>query len=921
MIYPIATYRIQFRKEFNFKKAAEAAKYLHDLGISHIYASPILRAREGSAHGYDGIDATVINPEHGSQEEFRETIVLCRKFGIGWIQDIAPNHQAYCPDNPWLSDLLENGRCSEYYKFYDVNWDHYNESLKGKILAPFLGDYYGNALESGDINLEFEGGSFFLNYFNTRFPVKPESYYTILSKELELFKVYYSEENLDFLKFLGALYSAKNLPTDPGERKLHVNFVKKMLSELVETSPIIKEYIDRSVEIYNGEAGKPESFDLIDELHSEQNYRLSFWKVASEELNYRRFFTVNDLISLNINEEEVFTAVHKFISELIKDGLVEGLRIDHVDGLLDPTRYLDQLRSRFPDLYIVVEKILEHDENMPDSWQIEGTSGYEFLNYANFLFVCKNNEREFDEIYTDFIGEKFKYYDTLSDKKKLILNKYLAGDIANLAHFANKISNERRHGADFTIFGLRRALSEILMRMNVYRTYFNAEGCRKGDIEYLLKACTLAKQNQPDFQAEISFIEDIIKGVQEMPEGDEKDRRLYFVMRFQQLASPLMAKGFEDTFLYIYSRFISLNEVGGNPKIFGIEDEKFHEFNRFRAGRYPRTMNATSTHDTKRGEDVRMRLDVLSEIPKIWRETVQNWQKLNSRYKTETEQGASPDANDEYFLYQNMLGSLPVEEEAYDGWKERMREYITKAVREAKVYTHWLKPDEAYEGAYLSFFDSISGDEGFFNMLKEFAAKLHHFGALNSISNTLIKIFSPGAPDFYQGTELWDLTLVDPDNRRPVDYELRKKLLAEIEETLVRGEISFPEMFTPTDPGKVKLAVIKKGLLARNSEPELFQHGEYEPLYAEGEYADGVVAFSRAKENSELICVAGRYWTRLVDFNFPDFSTADWKGTKISIPTGKWRDAISGAQFESDGALELNDLLGRMPAAALVRMA
>jgi (1->4)-alpha-D-glucan 1-alpha-D-glucosylmutase len=927
MRIPLATYRIQFSRAFGFPAAKDIVPYLHGLGISDIYASPIFLARKGSTHGYDVVDPNQLNPELGTVEEFEALIEEIRRRDMGWIQDIVPNHMAYDGQNRMLMDVLENGAASVYFDYFDIDWNHPYEGIRKKILAPFLGGFYGECLENGEIKLHYDGNGLSVSYFDLKLPVMIESYSNVFTHGLAALRRKLGGKHPEFVKLLGVLFVLKNLPPteETRERADQVIFTKSMLWELYTGSPEIKEFIDANVARYNGTKGDAASFDLLDRLLSEQLYRLSFWKVAAEELDYRRFFNINELISLRIEEEKVFRHTHELVFKLVREGKFTGLRVDHIDGLYDPLKYVQRLRQELGDLYLVVEKILDLNESLPRAWPVQGTTGYDFLNYANGIFCDRKHEEELTDIYTRFSDVDTPCLQIATEKKRLIIGKYMAGDIENLAHLLKSISSRDRHGADVTLYGLKRALVEVLAFFPVYRSYVSEQSFTEQDRSLLQESIDKARQANPGLLLEINFIARflLLQFGNHFPEEEQK-RWLHFVMRFQQLTAPLMAKGFEDTTFYVYNRLLSLNNVGGNPDKFGILPEDFHQFNRTRQQRCPDSMSATSTHDTKRGEDASARINVLSELPDEWTRSIEFWSEFNRPKKTKLKGTEAPDRNDEYFLYQTLIGAFPVGGVLDAEFLERLKSYIVKAVREAKVYTEWLKPDLAYEGAFLAFIEKIlerSEGNRFLAHFSAFTEKVAHYGVLNSLSQALIKIASPGVPDFYRGTELWDFSFVDPDNRRSVDFESRKNISQAIAKRAAcdLAELT-AELFESKHDGHMKLFVVQRSLEARKRSPSLFQRGEYLPLMLRGQRKDHVIAFARHWQDNWAIAVAPRMVTRLVDDKQFPLGPEVWKDTEIVLPTkarDPWRDAISGQHIGDGHALPLAKVLQFFPVALL----
>lgn len=928
MIYiPRATYRIQLNHQFDFNALKRIVPYLSELGISDIYASPIFKARKRSLHGYDVVDPTQLNPELGTEKDFDELIGEIKNHQMGWIQDFVPNHTAYDSQNEMLMDVLEKGQDSNYAEFFDIDWDSHNVSIRGKILAPFLGSFYGDCLENGEIQLKFDENGFSIHYYDHRFPVRIDSYADVLTHNLNALKEVMGNDHPDYIKLLGVLYVLKN-PLPKGEdyeSDDQVVFVKRMLWELYQGNENFKTFLDKNLSVFNGEKGQPESFDLLDKILYEQFYRLSFWKVGTEEINYRRFFYVNELISLRVENEDVFQKTHTLISRLIEENKINGLRIDHVDGLYNPTQYLNRLRKKFDSVYLIVEKILDYSEELPLFWDIQGTTGYEFLNYVNGIFCRRENEYKFDKIYRKFTTMQTYFENLVHEKKQLIIDKHMAGDIDNLAHLLVQISSRYRYGNDFTLYGLSRSLIEVLSWFPVYRTYISLEANDESDLNYINFAIRKAKAILPDFENELDFIRKmlILDYDKNLTEA-EQHQWLHFMMRFQQMTGPLMAKGFEDTILYQYNRLISLNEVGGNPAKFGISEIEFHYFNKTRASHWNHTMNTTSTHDTKRGEDVRARLNVLSEIPDEWQQHVKLWSRINRRKKKKVGDIQAPDKNDEYFLYQTLIGSFPFFESEYDEYIERIKKYVIKAVREAKVHTAWLKPDTDYEDAFMLFIDKILNrfDNNIF--LKEFLPfqrKISFYGIFNSLSQTLLKISAPGLPDFYQGTELWDLNLVDPDNRRAVDYEKRHNYLTEIQRHEKDDNLRLiNDLLSNRQDGRIKLFLVYKALQVRKNYQSLFENGSYIPLEVEGKYKNHIIAFTRNDGHQWAVAIAPRSLTTLIEAGEYPLGVEVWEDTHINFPEDihSWDNMITNQQLNSEGKLWVADILKNFPLGLLI---
>lgn len=928
MRIPTATYRIQFNSNYKFEAAQKIVPYLAELGVSDLYASPIFKARAGSTHGYDVVDPSQINPELGTLEDFEALVSDLQQREMGWLQDIVPNHMAYDSDNRFLMDVLENGPDSEYVDYFDIAWNMPNGDKSDRILTPLLGDFYGSSLENGDIQLKYDESGLSVNYYSLRLPLKLESYATFLTHNLGKLTRTLGRQHPDFIKLLGILYILKNVPLEATgkQRQDQIAFVKGILWESYTSNSEIKAFVDENVEVFNGEKGNPESFNLLDSLLSEQFFRLSFWKVGAEEINYRRFFTVNELISVKAEELRVFNNTHSFITKLVEEGKVTGLRIDHIDGLYNPTQYLERLREKIGDTYITVEKILELGEELPSAWSIQGTSGYEFLNYVNGLFCKHETEHTFSEIYARLTGFKSSYEQLVSEKKQLILDKNLAGDVDNLAHLLKTISGKYRYGNDFTPNGLKRAIAAVLILFPIYRTYITEEGISETDQAYVKEVIRKAKDQTPLLFNELNFIEKLLLlDYEQTLTQAEKDQWLYFVMRLQQYTGPLMAKGVEDTALYVYNRLLSLNEVGGDPSHFGITVQEFHEFNQQQQATWIHSMNATATHDTKRGEDVRARLNVLSEIPQEWEQQVQTWMEVNHSLKREVNGITQPDANDEYLLYQTLVGAYPLQQNEYSKFIERVKEYLIKAVREAKVRTAWLRPDTAYEEAFLAFAEGVlqnPQDNPFLEKFLPFQQKVAQYSIFNSLAQTLLKITAPGVPDLYQGTELWDLSLVDPDNRRPVDFEQRTMFLQDIKSKAKTDILPLiNELLFNWQDGRIKLFLIFQALEARKANLEVFQTGSYVPLNITGKFKEHIVAFARVSNGKMAIALVPRFLTNLIRLGQQPLGEQVWADTQIELPPQApsfWKNAITAQAVQSGDTISVGEALQHFPVALLV---
>jgi (1->4)-alpha-D-glucan 1-alpha-D-glucosylmutase len=917
---PIASYRLQFTPEFTFAHASAVVPYLEKLGISHIYASPIFKPRAGSTHGYDVADPTRINPELGGEAGFEACAAEAASRGIGWVQDIVPNHMVFSKENPWLMDVFENGQASRFAGYFDITWDHLYDSLRNRVLAPVLGEFYGECLETGEIKLAYDRKGLHIAYYDHRFPVRVESYYEVFGgNNLDRLREERRARSRDLIKFIGALHTLKNVSGSDIERSEQIIFAKEVLWELYEARGPIRAYIESVLAEFNAYPNR----GLLDTLLARQHFRLSFWKVACEELDYRRFFTINDLISLRVEDETVFSHAHGTLFALMKRGLIQGLRIDHIDGLRDPLHYLERIREQAGDCYLVVEKILDRKEHLP-TWPVHGTSGYDALNIINGFFCDTRNGRRFDRIFSRFTGIKTPFHELAIEKKRLIIGKYMAGDIDNLAHKLKTISSRDRRGADITLYGLRRAFVEFLTFFPVYRTYIDRNGLRPADRAYIKQALAAAMKRNPGLRYELEFIGTfMLLKLDEAASKEARDQWIDFCMRVQQFTGPLMAKGVEDTVLYIYNRLVSQNDVGADPSTFGVRLQELHSFFVSRARNQPLAMNTTATHDTKRGEDVRARLNVLSEIPMEWLSTVKQWRTLNAPLRSSHDD--APDPNDEYLFYQTALGTIPYDAKEHVPWIERLAAYMVKAVREAKVHTEWLKPDSAYEDAVIAFVKnamSDTPDNRFLSSLREFAGRISFYGMLNSLSQITLKCTAPGVPDLYQGADLWDLSMVDPDNRRPVDFEERAKKLDEIINRFTADPAGcWREMTSSWRDGRIKLLCTYYLLAARKRFADVFSGSSYTPLRSRGAFGRHCAAFLRRRHNHAVVVIVPRFFTAICPSDRLPLGKDIWNDTHIELKheiSNEWRNELTGESVEApESRIFLADALRHAPVAVL----
>jgi (1->4)-alpha-D-glucan 1-alpha-D-glucosylmutase len=970
---PLSTYRLQFNAAFRFANARQLVGYLHALGVSHIYSSPILKANTGSVHGYDITDHNQLNPEVGSYEELKDLVHELKDYGMGQVLDFVPNHMGIGPGaNPWWWDVLANGRTSEFAEFFDLDWDPVKQELRNKILLPILGDQYGAELECGHIRLVADNNGFHIEYFDKLLPLDPQTIPMVLEPL-----------GNDVPQELRNLLSGwRNLPSHCAtegdlvrQRRRAIPSLAVAFQELMEQSAEVRTLMERAARLINGRAGDPRTFDGLHRLLESQVYRLANWRVSGEEINYRRFFDVNDLIGLSMENPRVFAATHPLLRHLLADDMVQGLRIDHCDGLLNPRQYMvrvqmlyaasqcggatprpplaengieldmqqafgqhDWIRRRAL-LYTVVEKILEPGEELPPEWPVDGTSGYDFTALVNGLFIDRRNERSFTNFYHRFTGASVDVESVIYDSKKLIMHASLASEVNVLAHMLDAISVTDRYARDFTRKALRDVIRETVACFPVYRTYIDERGeITERDRAYIHEAIVKAKRRNPDkAPASFDFLRDILLLKRKEPESqsDLYRRKLYFTLKFQQLTGPVMAKGMEDTACYVYNRFIAVNEVGGSPRQFGVTADEFHAANLKRAESWPYSMLATSTHDTKRSEDVRARLDVLSEMPKTWSAQALRWRKANRSRKRMLPDGRQvPDFNEEYLLYQTLVGSWPFQFDADSTGKEyveRIQQYMAKAVHEAKANLSWISDDPAYVEALRQFVEKIllpgtpTRPNAFMEQMRTFMPAIAFFGAMNSLAQRVLMLTSPGNPDIYQGTEIWDLSLVDPDNRRPVDYALRQRLLTELDHRAEAGNLPAlcAELLNTYQDGRIKMWTTMQALRLRRDRRDLFHLGRYRALHAIGPRQQHLVAFAREHNNQVAIVAAPRLSYTLAGGATRPPLAGLWETTELPVPprTAEFLENIftgERVRVSAQRTLLCSEVFAHFPVALLV---
>ena len=905
---PHAFYRLQFNRDCTFLQAAALLPYLQELGISHCYASPYIKARPGSAHGYDIIDHNSLNPEIGTRKEYEEFVAALEHNHMAQILDMVPNHMGVGPDNRWWVDVLENGQASPYAAFFDINWQSREEGLKNRLLLPVLGDYFGVVLEEGNLRLIFlpDRGSFFIAYYEHRYPLAPKTYPAILGHDLQRLETRLGSQHEGFLELQSLVSSFAELPgreeTDALQIEMRIRnkeVLKRQLARLCREVAEIGVFIEENVLFFNGEPGRPESFNPLEQLLAMQAYRLAFWRVASDEINYRRFFDINDLAGIRMERKEVFDQTHRLVLDLIATGKIDGLRIDHPDGLYAPEHYFRTLQTAVSGLspemapvlspeggsirerqaalplYVVVEKILADFEQLPSAWMVHGTTGYDFSCLLNGLFVDQAAEEAMTGIYHRFIGREIDFAALAHDCKRLIIRTAMAGELNVLSDQLHRLAKRNRYTQDFTLNGLREALTEIIAFFPVYRTYCAGACLDVSARRYVELAVERAKAR---WQVEETSIYDFIGSMllleaAPQPDGRHDQAAVDFVQKLQQYTGPVMAKGLEDTAFYIYNRLVSLNEVGSDPCRFGVSVAAFHAANRARFESWPAGMLTTSTHDSKRSEDVRARINVLSEMASEWQQALDRWHRLNQGKKSTHGREAAPSNNDEYALYQNLLGVWPLEgltSANGDAFRERFTAYMLKVIREAKVHTSWLNRNHAYEEAMTAFIARLldQEDHAFLDDFNAFQRQTAWFGMLNSLAQLLLKLTGPGIPDIYQGNETWRFCLVDPDNRRPVDFNRRMAMLAGIKEfaadPIAPLAARLSELLDHAVDGRIKMYLLWRTLAWRRQHPDLFVHGAYVPLQAVGLAKEHLCSFARIHGDQVVLAVVPRLTARLL---------------------------------------------------------
>jgi (1->4)-alpha-D-glucan 1-alpha-D-glucosylmutase len=948
---PSSTYRIQFNLQFRFSDARELVPYLNDLGITDLYASPRFQARKGSMHGYDVADPRRVSSELGTEAEFDELCARLKSYSMGLLLDIVPNHMAASHENPWWMDVLENGPSSRYADYFDIDWHPATTKAAflqdNRVLLPFLGDLYGKILEKCELSLRLDESGFFVEYFEHRFPLDPKSYEPIvvgiaeLMEQRDFVRPDESREISELLERIRGLPPYWHTDSDEVQRRITgCDLIKKRLWHLYQSVPEIRQVVEAVIRSINGSLENPSSLLQLDRILSAQPYRLAYWKIGLEEVNYRRFFGLNEFVAVRIEDSRVFEDRHRGIFQLVRDGRVTGLRVDHVDGLFDPCAYLHELQSSaLPDetsspqpMFVVVEKILGEHEKLPADWPISGTTGYDFLNAVNAVFIDPVGLRSIEDSYVRITRSLTPFSDISYLGNKLVMESLFAREVHSLGHRLGALAAQDRNARDLPMAELIELLKVVTACLPVYRTYISSYEISDRDREFLNRALALARGRASSgdiSDAAFAFLRQVL--FLEPPDYALNLRAAYlqFAMHWQQFTGPVMAKGLEDTATYIHNSLISLSDVGSDPtrESLPLGISSFHDFNSYRQLHWPFTMNTTSTHDTKRGADVRARINVLSEIPREWERFFRRARRANAPYRKAINGHLAPDAGEESLLFQTMLGAWPPAADELPLFRERLKSFAIKAVREAKLHTNWFEPDVNYEAALLSYIDAIFDGEKASGFISDFLAlqkKIAFYGCFNSLSQVLLKIASPGFPDFYQGEELWDLNLVDPDNRRSVDFALRRRLLDEIKhlDHHSRDDLLENLLASFTD-GRIKLYLTWKALNFRREHAGVFQSGEYLPLASFGRQRENLIAFARAHRGEWAVAVVPRLLSRVVDPGELPLGSAAWFSASIELPSDaptQWQNVITGEQIRAKkraGKLVLRaaELLRRFPVA------
>jgi (1->4)-alpha-D-glucan 1-alpha-D-glucosylmutase len=911
-----ATYRVQMSLSFTFRDLQARVQYLRDLGITSVYSSPILQARAGSTHGYDVVDPSRLNPELGTGSDFDDLDTALREAGLGLLLDIVPNHMAASTQNPWWMDVLRQGPESPFATFFDVDWsaEHSRGDLRNTILLPVLGRPYGDVLEEQEIQLAWEDGSFVVTYYDRRLPLNFRSYVRILHEVLG--RLHRSEGSDDLTRQIESILMNLNewatqhteAPSRTEIRQLH-----KRIAALHEGHDEFRRQLGAVLDLLNGRKGDPGSFDELDTILEEQSYRLSFWRNAAEEINYRRFFDISDLISMRVHDPEVFRAMHELVLGLIARGSVTGVRIDHIDGLYDPVDYLDRLveevgkRRPGRSTLVVTEKILGEEEATPETFRARGTTGYDFLRALDRLFVDVEGFEQLDARFRKVRGSEAGFDEVANAAKVGVMEDLFLGELRKFTRRLAELSAADRHARDLTTSELRAAITAFVASVEVYRTYIRDDEIAEGDRRWIQRACDDAEPRLRESGARAALA--FLRRVTTLDTDDFGARTNWrrFVMRLQQFTGPVTAKGVEDTALYVYTPLVSLCEVGNDPVLPPDALDRFHEMNRDRLAITPDTLNATSTHDTKRGEDTRCRIHALSELAEEWTSQVEQWRAAHAPLRRKVDGVEAPSAEEEWLIYQTLAGVWPLRPADRKGLRSRIREYLTKAMREAKVRTSWTAVNAAWEKEVLRFADAVLASEELGASMEAMQKKIAFPGALNSLASVVLKIASPGIPDIYQGSELWSFSLVDPDNRRPVDYRRRESLLRAMVWEWEKAEGS-PEGYLATlrehwRDGRIKLWTTWRALRTRAEHAELFHRGDYIALETQGQFARHLCAFARRQGDQWAVAIAPLRLLRDVEGERHPIGAEFWGDTRVVLPEGaprSWTCGLTGGTLETE---------------------
>jgi (1->4)-alpha-D-glucan 1-alpha-D-glucosylmutase len=952
---PLATYRLQFSAKFQFRDAIGILDYLRELGVSHVYASPVFSSRTGSGHGYDVTDPTKIDPDLGGEEGFAELQAAIAERGMGLLLDIVPNHMAASSENRWWMDVLEYGPDSSYASYFDINWRAPSPFLENRLLLPFLAKPFGEVLDQGELQIRYDEGRFFLVYQTQTFPIAPETYADILRFRNRQLNEAVEPESPAEQEWLGIVAAGELIAADrnlsaqaASERRTRFEQLRDRLKQLVGSSAEIANFLQRTLAALNGSPDDKQTFDALERILGAQHYRLAFWQTASDSINYRRFFSITDLVGVRVEDPAVFDSTHEAIIRAALRPDVTGLRIDHIDGLRDPRGYLTRLRERLTASsvnesnegvdqappYIVVEKILGRRENLPDDWPVEGTTGYNYLNFANRLMIDSGKAPAMINFYTRWTGVQPDFEELLYQEKKLVMRTLLGVEMRALGRELTELASNDRYARELRAGELTEALVETTACLPIYRTYVQSLEESESTQAVLESAIRKARERRQALPAEcFDFLGDVLL-LKAAPHvrPDQRENRFTFVSRWQQFTGSIMAKGFEDTALYVYFPLAALNEVGGHPIEFQDSVSEFHDYIRKRQEKWPYSMNATTTHDTKRSEDARARLAVLSEIPLEWEAALGEWSRMNEPYVMQLDGAAAPDRNEQFLFYQTLIATWPIGEAGWQSLLPRVQDYMIKAIREAKVHTRWSAPNEPHEKALAEFISGVLDRESnrvFLAHFTDFQKRTACYGMLNGLSQTVLKIACPGVPDIYQGADLWDFRLVDPDNRGPIDFSRQIAMLSELQRG--HGETEKDranDLLASWCDARVKLHVLSRALRARRDNSALFLDGSYIPLEVTGEHHERVMAFARSYESEWALAIVPRC---LAGLNAPILGaerSAFWNSTSVTLPSEtprKWINVLDSKDapcFQlGDGRISLAEAFKGFPVALLLPVA